>query len=62
VIEVLNLYHMCKTFGQLPHRGGVLDQPARLMYVLEGVMAAELEAEQLRQQRERKAAERARNR
>lgn len=40
---------MCKEFGQLPYPGGVLDQPARLMYIFEHISAATLERQELEQ-------------
>ena len=45
------MYHMCKTFGQLPRPGGVLDQPARLMYLFEHISTAESEREFLDQKK-----------
>jgi len=51
VLEVVNMYHMCKLFGQLPKPGGVLDQPAKLMYLFEHISAAESEREILEQKK-----------
>jgi len=45
VVEVLNLYHMCKTFRQLPRPGGVLDQPWKIMLLFQAIDQAESERE-----------------
>ena len=55
MIEVLNLYHLCKTFHQLPRAGGVLDQPWKLMLLFEAISGAESELE-IRTQKKREAA------
>jgi hypothetical protein len=34
---------MCDQFKQLPSQGSVLDQPARLMHLFEGIMFAKAE-------------------
>jgi hypothetical protein len=52
----MTIYHMCKTFAQLPKPGGVLDQPSKLMFLFEHISAAESERDLL----EQKKAERAR--
>ena len=61
VIEVLNLYHTCKTFHTLPRPGGALDQPFRVMLLFDAISAAESELE-IRNAKKREAAQRAGNR
>jgi hypothetical protein len=63
VVQVLNLYHFCKTFHALPTTGGVLDQNFRVMLLFEAVSEAESEREIREQEkRDRKAGNRAGNR
>lgn len=62
VVEVLNLYHFCKTFHQLPRPGGVLDQPWKVMFLFEVVSAAESERDIRDQKKADQEAQRARKR
>jgi hypothetical protein len=54
--EILNLYHMCKTFNQLPRAGGVLDQPDKLMVFFQVINAAESERENRQTEKRRREA------
>jgi hypothetical protein len=61
VAELLGLYNLCKDFGVLPHAGGLLDQPARVVYLLTQVSNAYAEKETKEAERKRREAKRAGN-
>lgn len=62
VTELLNMYNACKTFHTLPYGGGLLDQPARLVYLFDSVSVAYSELEARRAKEQAQAASAARRR
>lgn len=53
VVEVLTLANLCQKFKTLPNSGGVLDQDAYLMFMLQSVVAWQAERQELEMRRSR---------
>ena len=58
VSQAISLYNLCKTFGQLPQVGAVLDQDAYLMWVLTLVDQAYIKRESAEHKKQEARAQR----
>jgi len=60
VVELVSIYSSCVKFNTLPGPGGLLDQPGRLMYLLECTATAYAEQEANEAKRQEAEAKRSR--